>query len=129
MAKLVVMGVAGSGKTVLAQRLAARLGGTMVEGDDFHLPSSVEKMRSGTPLDDADREPWLVKLGSLMAAHALMESLSPPSLVVDGEPLREPLFRGLDAEELAASPLTIASDCDGAIRKVFAALHRPGTWR
>jgi gluconokinase len=41
----------------------------MLEGDDFHLPASVEKMRSGTPLDDADREPWLAKLGLLMASH------------------------------------------------------------
>lgn len=41
----------------------------MVEGDDFHLPSSQEKMRSGIALDDADREPWLARLGTLMASH------------------------------------------------------------
>lgn len=70
MAKVVVMGVAGSGKSVLAGRLARELGGTLLEGDDFHQPASVEKMRSGTPLDDADREPWLTRLGGVMASQA-----------------------------------------------------------
>jgi len=68
MTKVVVMGVAGSGKSVLAQRLAAQLGCTMLEGDQFHLPASQDKMRAGIPLDDADREPWLARLGDLMGS-------------------------------------------------------------
>ncbi len=68
MSKLVVMGVAGCGKSVLARHLAERLGCEMVEGDDFHLPASQEKMRSGIPLEDADREPWLRAVGEHMAA-------------------------------------------------------------
>ena len=56
---LVVMGVSGAGKTTIAERLAERLGWTMAEGDDFHPESNVAKMEAGTPLDDADREPWL----------------------------------------------------------------------
>lgn len=68
MAKVVVMGVAGCGKSMLAQRLARQLGGAMVEGDEFHLAASQEKMRGGIPLDDADREPWLARLGQHMAA-------------------------------------------------------------
>jgi gluconokinase len=69
MNKIVVMGVAGCGKSVLGERIARRLGCDMVEGDDFHLPSSQEKMRSGIALDDADREPWLARLGALMASR------------------------------------------------------------
>ena len=68
MTKVVLMGVAGSGKSVLAQRLAARLGCAMLEGDDFHLPASQDKMRAGIPLDDADRAPWLDRLGALLAS-------------------------------------------------------------
>ena len=67
MTHLVVMGVAGCGKSQLARQLADRLGCEMVEGDDYHLPASQEKMRSGIPLEDADREPWLRALGALMA--------------------------------------------------------------
>ncbi|MBI5278394.1 MAG: gluconokinase [Burkholderiales bacterium] len=63
------MGVAGCGKSSLAQRLAARLGCAALEGDDYHLPSSMDKMRHGIALDDADREPWLARLGELMAGH------------------------------------------------------------
>src|SRR5205085_1609070 len=70
MSKLVVMGVAGSGKSLLAQRLASQLGCPMVEGDDFHLAGSQEKMRAGIPLDDSDREPWLDRLGALLATRS-----------------------------------------------------------
>jgi gluconokinase len=65
--KLVVMGVAGSGKSTLGARLAQALACPMIEGDDFHLPQSRDKMRGGIPLTDGDREPWLDRLGQLMA--------------------------------------------------------------
>lgn len=55
----VVMGVSGSGKTTIARGVADRLGWRLVEGDDFHPPENVAKMRAGTPLQDADRWPWL----------------------------------------------------------------------
>ena len=55
---LVVMGVSGSGKTTVAEMLAAALGVGFLEGDEMH-PDNVEKMKSGTPLTDADRLPWL----------------------------------------------------------------------
>lgn len=53
------MGVSGSGKTTIAQRLSRKLGWQYQEGDALHPPSNVEKMSSGTPLTDADRLPWL----------------------------------------------------------------------
>jgi gluconokinase len=68
MARIVVMGVAGCGKSVLAQQLARKLDHPVLEGDDFHLAASQEKMRAGIPLDDADRQPWLARLGSLLRA-------------------------------------------------------------
>jgi gluconokinase len=67
MSKLVVMGVAGCGKSVLAQRLAQALECPMLEGDDFHLPASKDKMRAGIALDDSDRSPWLHQLGQMLA--------------------------------------------------------------
>jgi gluconokinase len=56
---IVVMGIAASGKSTLAQALARELGWDFIEGDDYHPDTNIEKMRSGTPLDDADRLPWL----------------------------------------------------------------------
>jgi gluconokinase len=56
---IVVMGVAGSGKSTIAAELARRLGWRFAEGDAFHPPTNVEKMRTGVALTDADRWPWL----------------------------------------------------------------------
>ena len=56
---LVVMGVSGSGKSTIADRLAARLGWRCVDGDKFHPASNVAKMSAGHPLTDEDRWPWL----------------------------------------------------------------------
>jgi carbohydrate kinase (thermoresistant glucokinase family) len=56
---VVVMGVSSSGKTTIAQGLAQREGWPLLEGDSFHPPANVEKMKSGTPLTDEDRWPWL----------------------------------------------------------------------
>jgi gluconokinase len=56
---LVVMGVSGSGKSTIADKLAERLGWTFEDGDRFHPPSNVAKMSAGHPLTDEDRWPWL----------------------------------------------------------------------
>jgi gluconokinase len=55
----VLMGVSGSGKTTIAEGVAKREGWRLVEGDDFHPPANLVKMRSSTPLTDEDRWPWL----------------------------------------------------------------------
>jgi gluconokinase len=61
---VVVMGVAGSGKSTVASLLADGLGWDFVEGDDFHPLANVDKMRRGIPLSDADRAPWLDRLNA-----------------------------------------------------------------
>jgi carbohydrate kinase (thermoresistant glucokinase family) len=67
---LVIMGVSGSGKSTVAELLARRLGWEMVEGDRLHPPTNVDKMRRGIPLDDADRAPWLDRIGEQLHAWA-----------------------------------------------------------
>jgi gluconokinase len=61
---LVVMGVAGCGKSSLGSALAEALRLPLIEGDDFHTEASKDKMRRGVPLDDADREGWLDRLAA-----------------------------------------------------------------
>ena len=56
---LVVMGVAGCGKSTVAKALQERLGWIVAEGDDYHPASNIAKMSSGIPLSDEDRWPWL----------------------------------------------------------------------
>lgn len=66
---LVLMGVAGCGKSSVGAELAARTGLSYLDGDDLHDPASVAKMRAGTPLTDADRWPWLDRCGRVLADH------------------------------------------------------------
>src|SRR4051794_19291868 len=66
---VVVMGVAGSGKTTVGIALAKRLGVDYGEADDFHPQRNIDKMSSGQALDDADRRPWLNAIGDWLAAH------------------------------------------------------------
>ncbi len=68
MSAIVVMGVAGCGKSSVAAALAARLGGCLIEGDAFHPEANVAKMRAGTPLDDSDRAGWLERLAAELRA-------------------------------------------------------------
>jgi len=63
---ILLMGVSGSGKTTVGQLLAGRLGWTFYDGDDFHPPANVEKMRQGIPLTDDDRDSWLTALEQLI---------------------------------------------------------------
>ncbi len=63
---IVVMGVAGSGKTSLGEALATRLRIDFVDGDALHSDRNVEKMRAGVALDDSDRAPWLDRVAEVL---------------------------------------------------------------
>jgi len=66
---VVVMGVAGCGKSLAAGLLAHRLQLPLVEGDDFHPSANIEKMRLAVPLTDADRAGWLDRLAGELRRH------------------------------------------------------------
>ena len=67
---LVVMGVAGCGKSAVGAAIAARSGGRLIEGDTYHPAENIRKMSAGIPLTDDDRAGWLQQLG-----QALQDSL------------------------------------------------------
>lgn len=67
---VVVMGVSGSGKTTVAEDLAARLGWRFAEADEFHPQANIDKMTAGTPLTDDDRWPWLEAMRAWLAERA-----------------------------------------------------------
>ncbi|MFH8887898.1 gluconokinase [Streptomyces sp. NPDC054904] len=67
---IVVMGVAGTGKTTVGRLLATALELPYAEGDAFHPAANVAKMSAGTPLDDADRWPWLDAIGEWIRDRA-----------------------------------------------------------
>jgi gluconokinase len=61
---IVIMGVAGSGKSTLGAELSRAIACPFLEGDDFHAPEAIAKMRAGIPLTDNDRWPWLDRIGA-----------------------------------------------------------------
>jgi len=63
---LIVGGVAGSGKTTIGKLIADKLGWEFADGDVFHSQASIAKMRSGQPLSDTERFPWLEAIGAWM---------------------------------------------------------------
>jgi gluconokinase len=67
---IVVMGVAGCGKSSVGMRLAEVLGLPYQEGDDLHPQANIAKMSAGTPLNDEDRWPWLDRIGEILVDHA-----------------------------------------------------------
>lgn len=63
---VLVMGVAGAGKTTVGNLLARELGWTFADADSYHSPENVKKMASGIPLTDDDRKDWLARLRELI---------------------------------------------------------------
>lgn len=57
-----IMGVAASGKTTIAEKLAKKINGFLIEGDDYHTKENIDKMSSGVALNDNDRYEWLLKI-------------------------------------------------------------------
>jgi gluconokinase len=101
---VIIMGVAGSGKSTVGRALADELGWSFIEGDDLHPPWNVAKMSSGIALDDNDRLPWLAAIASTI------DGLAPEqSAVVACSALRERYRDVLDPEGRALFVLLDAS--------------------
>jgi gluconokinase len=80
---VVVMGVAGCGKSAVGQRIARQLNLPLIEGDDFHPTSNITKMQKGVALADADRVDWLLKLGAELASRTQGAVLTCSALKAD----------------------------------------------
>src|SRR5690606_20845616 len=72
---LVVMGVSGSGKTLVGKLLSKATGLPFFDGDDFHPEENIQKMAGGIPLDDRDRKGWLIALNQLALEHREMGAI------------------------------------------------------
>ncbi|HUG63254.1 MAG TPA: gluconokinase, partial [Methylomirabilota bacterium] len=70
--RVVLMGVAGCGKSVVGAALSARLGVPYRDGDDLHPAANIAKMSRGDPLTDDDRWPWLFQVGATLAGSEPM---------------------------------------------------------
>lgn len=101
-ARLIVMGVTGSGKTTVGALLAGRLGAVFLDGDDYHPPENVAKMSAGAPLTDDDRWPWLDRLGVVVEEAVAREG----GVVLACSALRR-VYRDRLAAACAAPPLFI----------------------
>ena len=132
------MGVSGSGKSTLGALLAGRLGCDFIEGDGFHAREAVAKMRSGTPLDDQDRWPWLDRIGeatceavrrdgiAVTACSALRrkyrdrlrQAIAAPARFVLLENVRDVILRRLDGRAGHFMPASL-------LDSQFSALERP----
>ena len=66
---LIVMGVAGSGKTTVGELLAKELSWTFRDADEFHPPTNIEKMSRGLALEDSDRAPWLAAMRATIETY------------------------------------------------------------
>jgi len=65
-----IMGVSGSGKTTIGQKLSVIAGIPFFDGDDFHSAANKEKMKAGQPLNDDDRKDWLLRINKLATEQA-----------------------------------------------------------
>ena len=92
---VVVSGPAGSGKTTVATALAARHGWLYLEADDLHPAANVDKMRSGYPLTDADRMPWLKAIQAAMDVRAAQKETVIVACSALRRPYRDVLRAGL----------------------------------
>jgi gluconokinase len=103
---VVVMGVAGAGKTTVGRALAARLAVPYADGDSFHAPGSIAKMASGRPLDDADRAPWLSAIADWLSRQR------GAGAVVSCSALRRSYREQLRAQVPALTFLHLAAELD-----------------
>jgi gluconokinase len=113
---VVVMGVAGCGKSAVGQRIAAQLKLPLIEGDDFHPASNIAKMQQGVALTDADRVDWLRLLGVALASHTQGAVLTCSALKAD---YRHTLRQAVSRLHFVHLTITEAE----SLRRVA---HRPG---
>jgi gluconokinase len=109
---VLIMGVTGSGKTTIGRLLAAELGWTFRDADEFHPAANIAKMSRGAPLDDADRTPWLA------AIHAFIDQTLARGgrAVVTCSALKENYRRILVSDRAQVKLVHLAGD--------FALIHR-----
>ncbi|HYY28706.1 MAG TPA: gluconokinase [Chthoniobacterales bacterium] len=115
---VVLMGVAGSGKTAVGMRVAEKLNWLFLDADNFHPAANIEKMKHGIPLSDQDRVPWLERLRDELQRQVT----SGHSVILACSALKESYRRILRDETLP--PLFVYLDVDAAtIRERLS--HRP----
>lgn len=97
---IILIGPMGCGKTTIGKLLAKKLDWVFEDGDDFHPQSNVDKMKSGVPLDDADRLPWLTILHDRVV-DALVEKRS---LIIACSALKKDYRKtlGIDQQEVVS---------------------------
>jgi gluconokinase len=135
---IIVMGVSSSGKSTVGQSIARRLHVSFLDGDSYHPPANVEKMRAGIPLTDTDRWPWLESLATALATAAekkgasvgacsalrrayrefLVEKAGEPILFVYLDGSREVIGERMAARKHEYMPLSL-------LDSQFATLERP----
>ena len=130
--RIVVMGVAGSGKTTVGIAVADELDLAFVDGDSLHPPANVAKMSAGEPLDDDDRRPWLAAVldqlcrsdGIVVACSALKRSYRDVVRQASGTRF---VFLDLDADQAVDRAARRAGHFMGPsmIASQFASLERP----
>jgi gluconokinase len=136
---IVAMGVSGCGKSTLVAHLAAYLSAPAFEGDDYHSTESISKMRAGQALDDADRWPWLDRLGAAIGATVREKGIAVAACSALKRSYRERLqqaagvplvFVLLDGERDEIAPRLAARSghymAPSLLDSQFATLERPG---
>ena len=114
-AAVVVMGVSGCGKSTVGSGIAEALGLGYIDGDDLHDAASVAKMRSGVPLDDEDRWPWLDRIGARLMARDEF----PPGVVIACSALRR-IYRDRIRQGAPGVRFVFLSGDPGVIRERMA---------
>ena len=92
---VLVMGVAGAGKTTIGAALAQRFSCRFIDADDYHPPQNIAKMKAGIPLNDADRRPWLEGLNKELRTSDLISQDAVIACSALKQSYRERLAQGI----------------------------------
>ena len=96
---IIVMGVAGSGKTTVGKSLSKYLGWDFYDADDFHPPENIAKMTNGIPLNDADRSPWRASLHTLISSSLIQDRPGVLACSALKDSFRQPMVAGNDGAQ------------------------------